>query len=405
MGASPCRAGLAAAAAPERPRRRCGALGQEPRPAVAGGAAVAVGLSPEPQSAAAAGPDGRGELSDVALRFVLSCLAEGGSLGAAAAVSAAWAEASCHPQLWRSACARGASPVAGRRGPGVWGELAAAARGSLVAGWPVEVAPEQTTRLLAALARGIGGRGPDWTALAALQPPLHQRSAALTGLGLVAATSPPLLPARSLRGALAAAASVWQFGSARCCGEGGAKKRTTRRLVTPFLRCPRLFPSAGGFSLWLEEQELADGEVHLSLRLSSPPRRPLGLRVLLVLECGVLDAQLELRANGASRVRLLAAESGAPPASSAKAAALGSPAAAAEPPSPLECLGAALGRVCDAGKALRAEARSAKAEASRSTIGAVVALSRPSGDLEGRPGGSGWIPWSPARPTLVFMTG
>ncbi|CAE8741160.1 unnamed protein product, partial [Polarella glacialis] len=151
---------------------------------------------------------------------------------------------------------------------------------------------------------------------------------------------------------------------------------------SPFMTCGELFPLSGGFVLSLEEpvpteSDLSDSDYNddsraFWVRISSPPLGPVCLRALFILHpeeptafeaeasCQVIDLRLELRADVGQGLRLDG---------------LGDP---------------------DALRALRVAVRSGR-------VSAAVRVAEPDFDTEGQPGGSGWIPWAPAKPSTRFL--
>jgi len=163
-------------------------------------------------------------------------------------------------------------------------------------------------------------------------------------------------------------------GDTRAAGNPAAssEKVTSSKMATRFMHCPVLFPLTGGFSLSLEVEQYSQAgkptRARLWVRLSAPPCGPLALRLFLApdtykqanaCEAELFDLRLELRADvGYVGLRLDG---------------LGDDAAIA-----------ALREVVTCGEVVRV----------------IVQAGEPAVDTEGYPGGSGWIPWAPAKPSL-----
>lgn len=300
-----------------------------------------------------------------------------------------------------------AEPWLEARRPAAWRELAAAAARAVVAGWPTEAPPERTVKILEHLQHDSGT--PDWTALTVLRPVVQQRSAALATLELLAAASPRLARRQDLQAVLAASSAVHAAKSSelKAARLGKTRKQTLRRLATPFMRSHQLFPFSGGFELWLEEEQHTDGETHLSMRLSSSPQGPLALQALILLEASVLDVRVEFRGDDNVRVRL-------PGKLDAGYWSVGPAASGSTGEIPLlERLHAAV--CCSANASSRSGQAStscvqrsdsglSQGSSGSRELGVAIRLCRPPGDLGGRPGGTGWIPWIPSRPTLGYLT-
>lgn len=292
------------------------------------------------------------ELPDTAAGVLLAFVTPGRGLGAMAAACGSWAQAARHPELWWRLCTRGGAPLV-RPGSlqqlvhkekclfdgAAWRALAHSSRGILVAGWAAELPPWCLLRLLEAL----HSEGEGWAALTTLR-------------GLVS---------RSDR-VLAAGAG------ARINGE--ATKASTNRIASAFLPCPHLFPLSGGFALSFEEEDVkcgaetggaGSGFGRFWVRFSGPPCGPVVLRALLALpgaEAGApfVEMRLELRGDGGQGLRLDGS--------------------------------------CD-GVALSALAGAAR----RGALNMALRAYRPTFDTEGHPGGGGWIPWVPAKPSLRLL--
>jgi len=140
-------------------------------------------------------------------------------------------------------------------------------------------------------------------------------------------------------------------------------------IASPFLKCEKLFPLSGGFALSFEEPPQAvqpDGEPQFWVRISAPPLGPVCLRMLLLCRCEpdespeVVDLRLELRAD------------------------------------------VGLGRRLD-GFAEHSVLETMRQSVRRGTLHAIILATEPDFDTEGHPGGSGWIPWSPAHPKANFF--
>uniref|UniRef100_A0A7S2CP24 Uncharacterized protein n=1 Tax=Alexandrium andersonii TaxID=327968 RepID=A0A7S2CP24_9DINO len=157
--------------------------------------------------------------------------------------------------------------------------------------------------------------------------------------------------------------------------------RSAASVVTsPFLGCPSHFKLSGGFMISFEAEEedqgcsSQDDELEPGrcwVHFSSPACGPLSIRMLLALhgEAGdgvegaakVVDLGLELRADGCFGLRLDG---------------FGDDAALAD---------------------LRSAVRYGELNA------AVCVAPIPEAETDGHPGGSGWIPWRPAKPSIAFL--
>lgn len=299
------------------------------------------------------------ELPEAAACLLLAFVTPGKTLAATASTSRSWAQAARHPELWRWLCTRGCMPLVkpGQRhmaqrcfagdSAAAWHELALGSRGVITSGWLGLLPPCHLVELLKVLQHDGSG----WIALTTL---VSQRSGSPGEVETeTTSTSSDTLTCSQVR---------------------------VKRISSPVLQCSSLFPLYGGFSISLEEPDGADTKDHdgrgrpFWVTISSPPSGPVSLHILLVLptadeaphrrddpfESQVVDIRLQLRADAGLGRRLDGLSEAAPLDALRRAVRMG-------------------------------------------TVSALIRAAEPDCDTEGYPGGSGWIPWTPAKPTVCFL--
>jgi len=279
-----------------------------------------------------------------------------------------------------------------------------AARGVRLVSWPANLSPRQSLRLLRTSASDTSSTS--WRALTDMRGLAWQTSTALTVLSLVASNSLLLVSPSVWKALLPASTQVVPPGVRR-----GRHAHALHRAATPFFQCDRFFKCVGNFSVTLEETDEGTeqgGESGLWLRLSSAPSGPMALRLLLVAREGecVLDLRFEFRGDNNIRLRI--------PVDTSEDKALETLRRALRAAVAGVCDDAIVdatdeGCVCDVNvntdwfrRSCDKENLDSRACAKRS-LSLLLQLGMPVGDLEGRAACSGWIPWKPARPSVLFL--
>lgn len=314
------------------------------------------------------------ELDDGSLTMALDFLAaslSGQGLAAAAAVARRWHDATLHPLLWCGICMRGAAPLVRANVTGscgfkgaetlrtdeVWRQLARTARSITVDGWAGELEPRSLLALLK-----CGGA--------------HDFAAPSSAIVWMALTSTLDEVRPSLR---------------RGC---------TSSVASCFVRCPSLFPYTGGFEVCFDgeddaEEMIARGlrtesEVSVWISLTASPVVPVAICMYITsfaLE-GVLQLSWELKGDGTCAVRATADRGiGSEGEAMTKMTILLQAVAS-------DCVTSG----CDGGS-LPAHPPSERAP----RLHTLITVSHPAGGTDGKPGGSGWIPWTPKAPRIECL--
>lgn len=278
------------------------------------------------------------ELPDALASRILCCLAPGCSLVALAATSAHWAEAARHPTLWWHICTRGTAPL-------VLPTLAL----SCSSAQDLDPLKSEAWRDLAQVARHHVFV--EWAGTLAPRNVVRMVEA-----GRVSEKSWIVLT--TLRVPDHEAEEPDDHGSAVAANKAAATSSAT----SPFLANSQYFPFTGGFHVSFQVVEAGDSQAALWLHVSATPCGPLFMRVLLQPAFAVghaLDVSVEFDAGVHPSLRLDG---------------FGDPAT---------------------DEALHASLR-------HGSSSILVCVDTPTGDLDGHPGGSGWIPWVPMKPSITF---
>lgn len=329
------------------------------------------------------------ELPVSAASHLLAFVTPGHGFLALAAANSYWSEVARQPQLWWHICTRGASPLVRQSffsrastsdgeetedaedhggcptststfNPATWLLLVKTSHGCAIVDWAAQLPPGQVLELMHALSSIKGS----WKALTAL---------------------------------------CYASGAAEDCS-----KMSSKALATPFLPCARLFPRTGGMAVIIEDQERVGSRSTqwLWVRLSEAPARPMVLRMLLLLHAAsttpfeddrrsackaspveqVLDIRVGFRGDGNMALRLDGVVD------MQKCAALRT------------VVQRSCRRRCSPLAGDNSSSGAASISSSLSTSGHVsLALCMAELDVEGQPGGSGWIPWKPMQPSINFF--